>query len=206
VDISHVANKTFWDAIEVTKAPVIASHSSARALTNAPRNMTDDMLKAVGKNNGVVMVNFFSGFINEEFRKAADAQAKEREAAVKEYLAKQKATGKDVEYVDAEKIEAEWMARIPRPPLSSLIDHIDHIAKVAGVDHVGFGSDFDGVSGALPDGIHSAADLPKITQALIDRGYSDADVKKILGGNLLRVMREVERVSRDMQAAPQPSK
>jgi membrane dipeptidase len=206
VDISHVADKTFWDAIGVTKAPVIASHSAARSLTNAPRNMTDDMLKAVGKNNGVVMVNFFSGFINEDFRKAADAQSKEREAAVKEYLAKQKAAGKDVQYVDAEKIQEEWMARIPRPPLSSLIDHIDHIAKVAGVDHVGLGSDFDGVSGALPDGIRSAADLPKITQALLDRGYSDDNVKRILGGNLLRVMREVERVSREMQTSPQASK
>jgi membrane dipeptidase len=206
VDISHVADKTFWDAIGVTKAPVIASHSAARSLTNAPRNMTDDMLKAVGKNNGVVMVNFFSGFINEDFRKAADAQSKEREAAVKDYLAKQKAAGKDVQYVDAEKIQEEWMARIPRPPLSSLIDHIDHIAKVAGVDHVGLGSDFDGVSGALPDGIHSAADLPKITQALLDRGYSDDNVKKILGGNLLRVMGEVERVSREMQMSPQASK
>jgi len=108
--------------------------------------------------------------------------------------------------VDAEKIQEEWMARIPRPPLSSLIDHIDHIAKVAGVDHVGLGSDFDGVSGALPDGIHSAADLPKITQALLDRGYSDDNVKKILGGNLLRVMREVERVSRELQTSPQASK
>jgi membrane dipeptidase len=206
VDISHVADKTFWDAIGVTKAPVIASHSAARSLTNAPRNMTDDMLKAVGKNNGVVMVNFFSGFINEDFRKAADAQSKEREAAVKEYLAKQKAAGKDVQYVDAEKIQEEWMARIPRPPLSSLIDHIDHIAKVAGVDHVGLGSDFDGVSGALPDGIRSAADLPKITQALLDRGYSDDNVRKILGGNLLRVMREVERVSREMQTSPQARK
>jgi membrane dipeptidase len=152
------------------------------------------------------MVNFFSGFINEDFRKAADAQSKEREAAVKDYLAKQRAAGKDVQYVDAEKIQEEWMARIPRPPLSSLIDHIDHIAKVAGVDHVGLGSDFDGVSGALPDGIHSAADLPKITQALLDRGYSDDNVKKILGGNLLRVMREVERVSREMQTSPQASK
>ena len=206
VDISHVADKTFWDTIEVTKAPVIASHSSARALTNAPRNMTDDMLKAVTKNNGVVMVNFFSGFIDENYRKAEEAQAKDREAAVKEYLAQQKASGKDVQYVDAERIQEEWLARIPRPPLKALIDHIDHIAKVAGVDHVGLGSDFDGVSGALPEGIQSAADLPKITQALLDRGYSDDDIKKILGGNLLRVLREVERVSQQIQASTQPSK
>lgn len=206
VDISHVADKTFWDTIEVTKAPVIASHSSTRALTNAPRNMTDAMLKAVAKNNGAVMVNFFSGFIDENYRKAEEAQAKDRDAAVKEYLAQQKASGKDVQYVDAERIQEEWLARIPRPPLKSLIDHIDHIAKVAGVDHVGLGSDFDGVSGALPEGIQSAADLPKITQALLDRGYRDEDIKKILGGNLLRVLRDVERVSHELQAGTQASK
>ena len=200
IDISHVADKTFWDAVEVSKAPVIASHSSARALTNAPRNMTDDMLLAVKKNNGVVMVNFYSGFIDEKFRVASEAQAKEREAAVAAALAKQRAAGQKPNYVDVERIQAEWMAKIPRPPLKSLIDHIDHIAKTAGVDHVGLGSDFDGVSGALPEGIHSAADLPKITQALLDRGYSDTDVRKILGGNLLRVMKDVERVSREMQA------
>lgn len=201
VDISHVADKTFWDAVGVSKAPVIASHSAARALTSAPRNMTDDMLQAVAKNNGVVMVNFFSGFVDESYWQAAQAQAKERDAAVQAYLDKMKAEGKAPNYVDAEKIQEEWMAKIPRPPLKSLIDNIDHIAKVAGVDHVGLGSDFDGVSGALPEGIHSAADLPKITQALLDRGYSDPDIKKVLGGNLLRVMREVERVSREMQSA-----
>jgi len=200
VDISHVADKTFWDAVAVSKAPVIASHSAARALTSAPRNMTDDMLRAVTKNNGVVMVNFFSGFVDETYWQAAQAQGKERDAAVQAYFEKMKSEGKTPNYVDAEKIQEEWMARIPRPPLKSLIDHIDHIAKIAGVDHVGLGSDFDGVSGALPEGIHSAADLPKITQTLLDRGYSDQDIKKILGGNLLRVMREVERVSREMQA------
>ena len=104
-------------------------------------------------------------------------------------------------YVDIDRIEREWMAKIPRPPLKSLIDHIDHIAKVAGIDHVGLGSDFDGVSGATPQGIDSAADLPKITQALLDRGYSAEDIKKILGGNLMRVFREVEGVSHEMQAA-----
>lgn len=206
VDISHVADKTFWDAIAVTKAPLIASHSSARALTSAPRNMTDDMLQAVAKNNGVVMVNFFSGFVDETYWQAAQAQGKERNAAVQAYLDKMKAEGKAPNYVDAEKIQEDWMAKIPRPPLKSLIDHIDHIAKVAGVDHVGLGSDFDGVSGALPEGIHSVADLPKITQALLDRGYSDQDVKKILGGNLLRVMRDVERVSREMQAGTPENK
>ena len=200
VDISHVADKTFCDAIATTKAPVIASHSSARALVNAPRNMTDEMLQAVGKNGGVVQVNFFNGFDDEDYRKAIEAQKKDQAAAIQKYTGQLKAEGKPVNYLEIDRIEREWMAKIPRPPLKSLIDHIDHIAKVAGIDHVGLGSDFDGVSGATPQGIDSAADLPKITQALLDRGYSADDIKKILGGNLMRVFREVEGVSHAMQA------
>jgi membrane dipeptidase len=200
VDISHVADKTFWDAIATSKAPVIASHSSARALVNAPRNMTDDMLRAVTKNGGVVQVNFYDGFIDEDYRKAMIAQAKDQAAAVQKYADQMKAEGKTVTFVDEDRIEREWAAKIPRPPLKSLIDHIDHIARVAGIDHVGLGSDFDGVSGATPLGIDSAADLPKITQALLDRGYKDEDIRKILGGNLMRVFREVEGVSHEMQS------
>jgi membrane dipeptidase len=129
-----------------------------------------------------------------------EAQKQDAEAAVEARVAELKAAGKTVTYLDKDQVEREWAAKIPRPPLKSLIDHIDHIAKVAGVDHVGLGSDFDGVSGALPEGIDSAADLPKITQALLDRGYNEKDIHKILGGNLLRVFGEVERVSRKMQA------
>ncbi len=201
VDISHVADKTFWDVIATTKAPVIASHSSARALVDAPRNMTDEMLRAVTKNGGVVQVNFFNGFDDADFRKAIDAQAKDQAAAVQKYMDQLKAEGKPANYLEIDRIEREWMAKIPRPPLKSLIDHIDHVAKVAGIDHVGLGSDFDGVSGATPQGIDSAADLPKLTQALLDRGYSADDIRKILGGNLMRVFREVEGVSHAMQAA-----
>jgi len=201
VDISHVADKTFWDAIATTKAPVIASHSAARALTNAPRNMTDDMLKAVARNGGVVQVNFFEGFVDENFHKAAEAQKKDHDAAIQKYLDQMRSEGKQVSFIEVDRMEREWMAKIPRAPLKSLVDHIDHIAKVAGVDHVGLGSDFDGVSGATPQGIDSAADLPKITQALLDRGYSTQEIHKILGGNLMRVFREVERVSRDMQTS-----
>jgi len=200
VDISHVADKTFWDAIATTKAPVIASHSSARALVNAPRNMTDDMLRAVAKNGGVVQVNFFSGFLDEDYRKAVEAQAKDQAAAIQKYIDSLKAQGKPVSYVEVDRMERAWMAKIPRPPFKVLIDHIDHIAKIAGVDHVGLGSDFDGVSGATPRGMDSAADLPKITQALLDRGYSADDIKKILGGNLLRVFRQVETVSHELQS------
>jgi membrane dipeptidase len=200
VDISHVADKTFWDTIATTKAPVIASHSSSRALVDAPRNMTDDMLRAVAKNGGVVQVNFYSGFDDEKFRRANEAQSKDQAAAVQKYMDSLKAKGKPVNYVEVDRIEREWMTKIPRPPFHVLTDHIDHIAKVAGVDHVGLGSDFDGVSGATPQGMDSAADLPRITQALLDRGYSEADIKKILGGNLLRVFAEVEKISRAMQA------
>ncbi len=200
VDISHVSDKTFWDAIAATKAPVIASHSSARALVDAPRNMTDDMLRAVAKNGGVVQVNFFSGFDDDNFRKAMEAQAKDQAAAIQNYMDQLKAQGKPINYVEVDRIEREWMAKIPRPPLKSLIDHIDYIAKIAGIDHVGLGSDFDGVSGATPQGIDSAADLPKITQSLLDRGYSATDIHKILGGNLLRVFSQVERTSREMRS------
>jgi membrane dipeptidase len=200
VDISHVSDKTFWDTIATTRAPVIASHSSARELVDAPRNMTDEMLRAVAKNGGVVQVNFFSGFVDENFRKASDAQAKDKAAAIQKYMDDMKAAGKPVSYIDIDVIDREWTAKIPRPPFHDLIDHIDHIAKVAGIDHVGLGSDFDGVSGATPDGMDSAADLPKITEGLLERGYTERDIDKILGGNLMRVFREVERVSQQMQA------
>ena len=203
VDISHVADKTFWDTIATTKAPVIASHSSARALVDAPRNMTDDMLRAVAKNGGVAQVNFFSGFLDQKYRDAMLAQEKDQNAAIQKYVDSLKAQGKPVNYIEVDRIEREWMAKIPRPSFKVLIDHIDHIAKVAGVDHVGLGSDFDGVSGATPQGMDSAADLPKITQSLLDRGYSADDIKKILGGNLLRVFQQVESVSRELQAQSQ---
>ena len=203
VDISHVADKTFWDAIATTKAPLIASHSSARALTNAPRNMTDEMLEAVAKNGGVVQVNFYSGFVDESYRNASQAIGKQSAEAIRVFEEKQKADGKPVSSLEIDRMEREWAAKIPRPPLKSLIDHIDHVAKVAGIDHVGLGSDFDGVSGATPAGIDSAADLPKITQSLLDRGYSAGDIKKILGGNILRVFRQVEAVSREMQSDSQ---
>jgi membrane dipeptidase len=147
-------------------------------------------------------VNFFAGFLDQNYWNAVRAQQKEQEAATRAYLEKLKAEGKQVTYADEDRITREWMAKIPRPPFTVLIDHIDHIAKVAGVDHVGLGSDFDGVSGSTPAGMDSAADLPKITQALLDRGYGAEDIRKILGGNVMRVFKEVERVSRELQAQP----
>ncbi|HME90906.1 MAG TPA: membrane dipeptidase, partial [Myxococcaceae bacterium] len=178
-----------------SSAPVIASHSSARALTDHPRNMTDEMLRAVAKNTGVVMVNFFSGFIDEGYRKAFVAQMPERQKALDALLEKLKGADSRTWYREYNGAQKAWAAKVPRPPLKSLIDHIDHVARVAGVDHVGLGSDFDGIP-SLPEGIDSAADLPKITEALAARGYTREQIQKILGANLLRVFRDCEQVSR----------
>ena len=204
VDISHVSDRTFYRALVISRAPVIASHSGARALCDAPRNMTDDMLRQVGINGGVVQVNFYSGFVSQAYRNAQIAQESEVKKAVQDLKDKAKAEGKELTYDDLSKVERQYADKIPRPPLSMLIDHIDHIAKVAGVDHVGLGSDFDGVSGQLPEGLDSPADLPKITAALMERGYSAEDCRKILGGNLLRVFREVQAVSKQLQAETRP--
>jgi membrane dipeptidase len=206
VDISHVSDKTFYYTLRITRAPVIASHSSARALCNAPRNMTDDMIRAVANSGGpeskggVVQVNFYSGFLSQAYYDAQKAMEPEVGKQIEELKAKNKAAGKETPQAEIEKIQREAASSIPRPPLSLLIDHIDHIAKVAGVDHVGLGSDFDGINGQLPEGIDSPADLPKITAALMARGYSAEDCRKILGGNLLRVMREVEQTARELRA------
>ena len=199
VDISHVSDKTFWDTIATTKAPVIASHSSARSLVNVQRNMSDDMLRAITKNGGVVCVNFFADFIDNDFLKAAESQHREMLVAVENYVKERKAADSSVAEEDRERFERKWLAenRTRRAPLKSLIDHIDHLVKIAGVNHVGLGSDFDGRN-FLPDGIDSAADLPQITQSLLDRGYSPEDIKKILGGNVMRLFREVEQVSHNM--------
>jgi membrane dipeptidase len=191
VDISHVSDKTFWDVIAATRTPVIASHSSARALTNAQRNMTDDMLQAVAKNNGVVMVNFFPAFIDEQWRLAWNAQKPERQKAQDALEAEYKAKGLPVPFTASDKIDREFAAKIGRAPFNSLIDHFDHVIKVAGIDHVGIGTDFDGIP-VPPAGIDSAADLPKVTAALMARGYTADDMKKLLGGNLLRVFAAVQ--------------
>jgi len=210
VDVSHVSDKTFFRTLIITRAPVIASHSAARALCNVPRNMTDDMLRAIANSGGpdskggVVQVNFYSDFVSQTYHDAKTAMEPEVKAAVQALKDKAKAEGKEASQADIDKLQRKFADRIPRPPLSDLIDQIDHIAKVAGVDHVGLGSDFDGIDGQLPQGIDSVADLPKITAALMERGYSAADCRKILGGNLLRVFGEVEQVSKQLQAEDRP--
>jgi membrane dipeptidase len=191
VDISHASDKTFWDVINTTCTPIIASHSSARALTHAARNLTDEMLSAIKENMGVVMVNFFPAFIDEKWRQAWTAQKRERKKVHDVMEANYKGKGLPVPYNASNKIDREFAAKIGRAPFESLIDHFDYVIKVAGIDHVGIGTDFDGIP-VPPEGIDSAADLPKVTIALMARGYTAEDMKKLLGGNLLRVFREVQ--------------
>jgi membrane dipeptidase len=153
--------------------------------------MTDEMLLAMKKNNGVVMVNFFPAFIDENWRRAWNASSEERKKAQEALTAEYRGKGMAVPYTATDKIDREFAAKIGRAPLSSLIDHFDHVIKIAGIDHVGIGTDFDGIP-VPPAGIDSAADLPKITAALMARGYTAEDMHKLLGGNLLRVFRDVQ--------------
>jgi membrane dipeptidase len=193
VDISHVADKTFYDALDTTRAPVIASHSSCRAISNHPRNMTDDMLRALAKNGGVVMINYNAAFLSEEFRVAKrSAELQARIDAVSKACAGDEACT----ILGEQRVNHDAMrsGQLPTVGWEKIIEHIDHAVKVAGVDHVGLGSDFDGA--VMPLGMEDASQLSKITDALLKKGYSDQDLTKILGGNILRVMEEVARAAR----------
>jgi len=193
VDVSHVSDETISDALDVSKAPIIASHSSARALSNVPRNIPDDLLKRIAKNGGVVQVNFYSEFVDE---KTVGPQSAEREARLKAQQAAIDAKYKDdPERRGEESDKLEAANPLPPLPISKLIDHIDHIVKVAGIDHVGIGADFDGAND-MPEGAQDVSMLPNITYELLKRGYSEQDIRKILGENLLRAFAEVERVAR----------
>jgi membrane dipeptidase len=190
VDISHVADKTFYDALDTTKAPVIASHSSCRAISNHPRNMTDDMLRALARNGGVVMINFNAAFLSEEFRVAG--RGGELQARL-DAVARACGADEACRILDEQRVNHEAMrsGQLPTVGWEKILEHIDHVVKVAGIDHVGLGSDFDGA--VMPIGMEDASQLPKIPTALLKKGYSAQDVTKILGGNILRVMEEVRR-------------
>ena len=189
VDISHVSDETFDDVMRVAKAPVIASHSSARAICDSRRNLTDDELRALAKNGGVAMANFWPQFIDPAYKAAADAFFAKHGKEIMALRDKDR-DDEDAFKTDLAKLH-EKEPPMPKTPLSVLIDHIDHMVKVAGVDHVGLGSDFDGID-TLPEGMTGIGDLPKITLELVKRGYSDEDVLKILGGNFLRVLEAAE--------------
>jgi membrane dipeptidase len=199
VDISHVSDKTFADALAISKAPMIASHSSCRAICDAPRNMTDEMMQALAAKGGVVQINYHVGFLSQEFRDAEKADPKIN-AAIEQEVTKRCGDNEACQLLEGDKLtrEAVEQGKLPRVGYEKIIEHIDHAVKVAGADHVGLGSDFDGAN--MPYGMEDASKLPLITEALLKKGYSESDVRKILGENTLGVMTEVERVSRELNA------
>jgi len=201
VDISHVSDKTFYDALEVSRAPLIASHSSCRALCNHVRDMSDDMIKALAAKGGVIQINYEQSFIDQAYKDASD---KLSGGVVAQFDQFKKECGDDQECFGRKMAEQEKQAvaegKLPHVSWERIIDHIDHAVKLAGADHVGLGSDFDGAT--MPEGMEDCSKLPKITEALLRKGYSEDDIRKILGGNTLRVMEQVERVSREMQSQP----
>jgi membrane dipeptidase len=197
VDISHVSDKTFYDVLATSQAPVIASHSSCRAICTHPRNMTDEMIKALAAKGGVIQINYHVGFLSQEFQDASKANpelGKQIEAE-----ARKRCNGDEAcELIEADKITRDYVAqgKLPRVEWTKIIEHIDHAVKLVGADHVGLGSDFDGAD--MPYGMEDASDLPKITNALLAKGYSPADIQKILGGNTLRLMQDVEATARQL--------
>jgi len=199
VDISHVSDKTFYDALAVSLAPLIASHSSCRALCNHPRDMTDDMIKALAEKGGVIQINYEKSFIDQAYK---DARDKEAGGVVKVFEEIKKECGTDQECFTRKMDEQEKLAtaegRLPHVSWERIIDHIDHAVKLVGADHVGLGSDFDGAS--MPEGMDDVTHIPQITDALLKKGYSESDIRKILGENTLRVLAAAEQVSREMQA------
>jgi membrane dipeptidase len=197
VDISHVSDKTFYDAIAASKAPVFASHSSCRALCVAPRNMTDDMIRDLAKNGGVIQINYHVGFLSQEFRDFEKAHP-EVEKEIHDEVDKRCGDNEACKLTTGDQVVRDFMqaGKLPKVDWTQIIDHIDHAVKIAGADHVGLGSDFDGAQ--MPLGMQDVTHIPQITDALLKKGYSESDIRKILGENTLRVLTQVEQVSRDL--------
>jgi membrane dipeptidase len=197
VDISHVADKTFYDALAISEAPMIASHSSCRAICDAPRNMTDQMIKDLAAKGGVIQINYHVGFLSQEFQ-SAQKEHPEYGQQIQDEAKKRCAGNEACELAETEKVAREFVAqgKLPRVEWSKIVDHIDHAVKLAGADHVGLGSDFDGA--VMPFGMDDVSHLPQITDALLKKGYSESDIQKILGGNTLRVMEQVEAAAKRM--------
>ncbi len=203
VDLSHASDQTFFDALETSSAPVIASHSSCRALANHPRNMTDEMLQALAKKGGVAHINFYSSFLDDDYRKRSDVLSDVD--ALADAVRKKYADDLKQRSIELRKIDQQRIERAGRIPLSRLLDHVEHATKVAGVDHVGLGSDFDGVNDQTPEGMEDISKIPNLVVGLRERGFSDPDIEKILGGNTLRVVREVETFARGATEARRQS-
>jgi len=198
VDISHTADKTFWDAIETSSAPIIASHSSCRAISGNTRNMTDDMIRAIAKNGGTMQINFDCAYLSQQYEDAAKVLSAELRPRIREAREIPDPAAREAAL---EKIRQEAASRIPPATLADVVAQIDHAVKVGGIDHVGIGTDFDGVN-CVPTELSSYDKFPALTRALLEKGYSAEDIKKIYGGNLLRVMRAVEQRARELKSTP----
>lgn len=198
VDISHTADKTFYDALATSTAPIIASHSSTRAISNHTRNMTDEMIRALAAKGGTVQINFDCAYLSQRYADAAKPIMAELEPRFKEAMKMTDAAARDAA---VEQIEAEANAKLPPARLTDVVAHINHAVEVGGIDHVGIGTDFDGV-GCVPSDLASYDMFPALTRALLEQGYSADEIKKIYGGNLLRVMRAVEERSRELAGTP----
>lgn len=198
VDVSHVSDKTFHDVLAASKAPIIASHSNCRALCDHPRNMSDDMIRELAAKGGVIQINFHVGFLSQKFRNAERADPKINQAIGIE-VQKRCGNKEGCQLIEGDRITREFVeaGKLPRVDWTEIIDHIDHAVKIAGINHVGIGSDFDGAN--MPFGMEDASMLPKITDALLQKGYTEDDVKKILGENTLRLMAEVERTGKQLR-------
>jgi len=197
VDIAHVSDKTFYDALETSKAPIFSSHSSCRAICQAPRNMTDDMIRDLAKHGGVIQINYHVGFISQEFRDFEKAHP-DAEKEINEEVKKRCGDNESCKLTTGDQVVRDFMqaGKLPKVDWTQIIDHIDHAVKIAGADHVGLGSDFDGA--VMPLGMQDVTHIPQITDALLKKGYSESDIRKILGENTLRVLSQVEQVSRDL--------
>jgi membrane dipeptidase len=190
-DVSHVSDKTFRDMIETSRKPVIASHSNARALTNVPRNLTDDQIRALAATGGVCFVVFYPRFVEASWQEAQRLVDAEIDEAADEAERNTQGTPSQKKLARERVRAAEYARRIPPVPAARVVDHVDHIARLVGVEHIGIGSDFDGCN-ATPADLSSVADYPNLTRELMRRGYTSGDMEKILGGNILRVMEETE--------------
>ncbi len=201
VDISHVSDKTFYDALAASQAPLIASHSSCRALCNVPRNMSDEMIRALAAKGGTIQINYHVGFLSQEYADAYRARLDEIEAA-KDKAEKHCGQNQACQLEEDDRVNLEFIrsGKLPHVGWEKIVEHIDHVVKLVGADHVGLGSDFDGAT--MPEGLEDCSQLPRITAALVKKGYSDEDIRKILGGNLLRVLAEAEATAKRMGGEP----
>ena len=198
VDISHTADATFYDAIATSTAPIIASHSSCRAVSSNTRNMTDDMIRALAKNGGTMQINFDCGYLSQRYDDDSKPLQKEMRAKYQEAM---KIADPAARESATETLMAESASKLPPATLADVVANIDHAVKIGGIDHVGIGTDFDGV-GCVPKELSSYDKFPALTRALLEKGYSAEDIKKIYGGNLLRVMSAVEQRARDLKNQP----